>query len=76
MKTKFNTFKAQKNPELGFRIHFLVFLFATPLAWLIWYLTNSDYPWPIWSTLAWAVGILFHYLCVYIFPKNNRHADK
>lgn len=68
MKTNFNT---QKNPELGFRIHFLVFLLATPVVWLVWYLTSSNYPWAIWSTLAWAVGVLFHYLGVYVFTKKR-----
>ena len=60
-------------PRKGFRIHLLVFLLATPAIWFVWYLTDSTYPWPLWSTPAWAIGVLFHYLGVYVFkkPKTN-----
>ena len=64
---------ANINPQKGFRIHLLVFLFTTPVIWLVWYLTNSSYPWPLWSTAAWAVGLLFHYLGVYVFKKSNNN---
>lgn len=61
------------NVKKGFRIHLLVFLLAMPAIWLVWYLTDVTYPWPLWSTAAWAIGILFHYLGVYVFKqsKNN-----
>lgn len=61
------------NLKKGFRIHLLVFLLATPAIWLVWYLTDRTYPWPLWSTAAWAIGLLFHYLGVYVFKqsKNN-----
>lgn len=61
------------NPKKGFRIHLLVFLLATPVTWLAWYLTNNSYPWPLWSTPAWVVGLLFHYLGVYVFKKTRQH---
>jgi len=59
------------NPRKGFRIHLLVFLLATPAIWIVWYLTDSTYPWPLWSTPAWAIGVLFHYLGVYVFKKSK-----
>lgn len=72
MKTKFHTTaKTNKNPKLGFRIHLLVFLLATPVNFIIWYLTDTTYPWPLWSTSAWAIGLLFHYLGVFVFKKNK-----
>lgn len=55
----------------GFRIHLIVFLLATPAIWLIWYLSEQAYPWPLWSTPAWAVGVLFHYLGITVFRKSN-----
>lgn len=61
------------NPQKGFRIHLLVFLLVTPIIWLVWYITDRTYPWPLWSTPAWAIGILFHYLGVYVFKQS---ADK
>lgn len=63
------------NRKKGFKIHLIVFLLATPAIWLVWYLTDSSYPWPLWSTPAWAVGVLFHYLGVYVFNRSRRSAD-
>ncbi|GAO44675.1 2TM domain-containing protein [Flavihumibacter petaseus] len=68
--TKWGT-RTPVNPRKGFRIHLLVFLLATPAIWLTWYLTDRTYPWALWSTLAWGVGVLFHYLGVYVFQKNK-----
>ncbi|MXV50414.1 hypothetical protein GS399_05465 [Pedobacter sp. HMF7647] len=59
------------DPKKGFRIHLLVFVIVTPIIWLVWYLTGSAYPWPLWSTPAWAIGIVFHYLGVYVFKKSK-----
>ncbi|WP_157976930.1 2TM domain-containing protein [Taibaiella helva] len=63
-------------PQKGFRIHLIVFLLSTPAIWLVWYLTDRTYPWPLWSTPAWAVGVLFHYLGVYVFKKSKTHNIK
>ena len=62
---------AHINPKKGFRIHLLVFLLITPATWLVWYLATSTYPWPLWSTPAWAIGVVFHYLGIYVFKKNK-----
>lgn len=59
------------DPKKGFRIHLLVFLLATPAIWLIWYLTDRTYLWPLWSTPVWAIGVLFHYLGVFVFKKSK-----
>lgn len=73
MKTNFNTAAkpTHEHSALGFRIHLLVFLLATPVIWLVWYLTDTTYPWPLWSTPAWALGVLFHYLGVFVFHKKQ-----
>lgn len=55
----------------GFKIHLIVFLLTTPVIWLVWYLTDRTYPWPLWSTPAWAIGVLFHYLGVFVFKKSG-----
>jgi len=55
----------------SFRIHLLVFLLATPAIWLVWYLTDRTYPWPLWQTPAWAIGIVFHYLGITWFKKKK-----
>lgn len=55
--------------RLGFKIHFIVFLLLLPVNWIIWLLTDTTYIWPVWPSLGWGFGILFHWLGVY-------HADK
>jgi hypothetical protein len=62
---------AQFNHKKGFRIHLLVFALTIPVIWVIWFLTDRTYLWPIWQTGAWAIGLLFHYLGVYVF-KNRK----
>jgi len=64
---------APTNPRRGFRIHLIVFLLATPAIWLVWSLTDQAYPWPLWSTPAWAIGLLFHYLGVFVFKKSKNN---
>ena len=63
---------AQTSLKKGFRIHLLVFLIAVPAMWIVWYLTGGRYMWPLWSTPAWAIGVLFHYLGVFVF-KRSKH---
>lgn len=60
---------ASKNTQVGFKIHLIAFLLLTPAIWLVWSLTDATYPWPLWSTPAWAVGVLFHYLGAFVFKK-------
>lgn len=74
MKTNLNAGPAaQKNAKLGFRIHLLAFIVLTPIIWLVWYLTDTTYPWPLWTTPGWAVGVLFHYLGVFVFGKKQHN---
>jgi len=72
MTRSINGYKAAHiDPKKGFRIHLLVFLLITPLIWLLWYLTDRTYPWPLWNTPVWAMGLLFHYLGVFVFNKSK-----
>ncbi|HUR09754.1 MAG TPA: 2TM domain-containing protein [Flavitalea sp.] len=60
----------------SFRYHLFVYVIVNLFLWSIWYFGNdqgnqSDYPWPVWSTMGWGIGILFHFLGAYVFPKEN-----
>jgi hypothetical protein len=66
-------------PEKGFRIHLLVFLLTIPATWIIWRFTGNTYPWPLWHTGGWAVGVIFHYLGIFVFKKraiNRTHVTR
>lgn len=61
---------AHIDPKKAFRIHLLVFALANPVIWLVWFLTDTTYLWPVWQTTAWGIGLLFHYLGVFVFKKQ------
>lgn len=59
------------NPIKGFRIHLLVFVLTVPVLWAVWFLTGRTYLWPLWQSAAWAAGLVFHYLGVFVFNRKN-----
>ncbi|AWK05710.1 alpha/beta hydrolase [Flavobacterium crocinum] len=62
---------AHINPKKGFKIHLLVFALTVPVLWLTCLLTDQTYLWPLWQNAAWTVGVLFHYLGVYVFKSKT-----
>ena len=73
---------AQK--RASFKSHALTYIIVNLFLWGIWYFTGGgndeielgnwkggDYPWPIWTTLGWGIGLAFHFAGAYIFPKAN-----
>jgi hypothetical protein len=59
----------------SFKTHALTYLIVNGFLWGLWFFNEkehgSGYPWPIWSTLGWGVGLAFHFAGAYIFPKAN-----
>jgi hypothetical protein len=60
----------------SFKTHFLTYIIVNAFLWALWYFNNndasgSDYPWPIWPTLGWGIGIAFHFAGAYVFQKAN-----
>jgi hypothetical protein len=68
----------------SFKTHALSYLIVNLFLWGIWYFTGNSnlnmdidgwrwnhYPWPIWTTLGWGVGLAFHFAAAYVFPKAN-----
>jgi hypothetical protein len=60
----------------SFKAHLLTYIVVNIFLWAIWYITdgnefNAKWPWPIWSTVGWGLGLLFHYLGAYVFPRAN-----
>ena len=73
---------AQK--RAAFRKHFSTYIIVNGFLWALWFVTGNQhkgfdvtqwdahhYPWPIWTTLGWGIGIAFHYASAYIFPRSN-----
>jgi hypothetical protein len=73
-----------KDPELwrlaqaraSFKSHITIYLVMVAVFWTIWFLTGAHtygrgFPWPVWPTFGWGIGVLFHYIGAYRDPKNN-----
>jgi hypothetical protein len=73
----------EKDPELweiakrraSFKYHLAVYIVMNIFFWVVWYFSR-DYSgdahmWPIWPTLGWGIGLAFHFMGAYVFPKNN-----
>ena len=56
----------------GFYIHFAIYILVNIfLIWQWWYLTNGDsWPWFIPATGGWGIGIIAHFLGVFVFLKK------
>ena len=74
-----------KDPQLweiakrraSFKYHLATYVVINLFLWAIWFFTGDrddireKYPWPIWPTLGWGVGLVFHFLGAYVFPRDN-----
>ncbi|HXL55017.1 MAG TPA: 2TM domain-containing protein [Chitinophagaceae bacterium] len=66
---------AQK--RASFKHHLTVYIIMNIFFWLVWYFTNRKYyvgmrfPWQIWPMFGWGLGVFFHYMGSYVYPKNN-----
>jgi hypothetical protein len=77
----------EKDPKLweiarkraSFKSNLITYCIVNAFLWILWFLTSNDksysggwnFPWPIWPTLGWGIGILFHYFDAYVYPKAN-----
>lgn len=81
----YNTTPAGRDPHLwaiaqrraAFKGHLISYLVINGLFWAVYYLTDGAHkggrvPWPLFPTLGWGIGLLFHYLGAYVFPQSNR----
>ena len=59
----------------SFKYHLGAYIIMNCFFWVMWSLTgrnNSDFgfPWPLWPLFGWGIGLLFHFMGAYVFPKN------
>ncbi|HMF73541.1 MAG TPA: 2TM domain-containing protein [Flavitalea sp.] len=58
----------------SFRYHFATYLVVISAIWIFWSFASGEYnsyPWPIWPTMGWGIGLLFHFLGAFVFPHEN-----
>jgi 2TM domain len=59
----------QAKARADFKTHAASWFIINGMLWIIWLLTGGthSYPWPVWPTVGWGIGVVFNYLAVYKF---------
>ena len=73
-----NDIHAVEKARKGFLIHALIYFFVVGSQWKIWLFSGGGYPFPIWVTFFWGLGVYSHYKKVYgerSEPKKNTESD-
>jgi len=65
--------KARKRVEekRGFYRHLAVYIVVNIVLILIWAFTGRGYPWFVWPLGGWGIGLLFHFLSVFVFSRET-----
>ncbi len=72
---------AQK--RASFKRHLVTYLIINAFLWALWYFTGRhsaievdgedlaaiNFPWPLWTTLGWGIGLAFHFSGAYVSPR-------
>lgn len=43
-----------------FRAHLLVYVVVNAFLWALWALTSQGFPWPVFVTLGWGIGVVMN----------------
>ncbi len=64
---------ASKNVEekKGFFIHLAVYIIVNIMLLIIWAVTGAGFPWFVFPLGGWGIGILFHFLGVFVFSRQT-----
>lgn len=55
----------------SFKSHLRVYIIINSFLWLLWLITDaSAFPWPIFVTLGWGIGVVVNYFKVYRSEKS------
>ena len=66
----------------GFFINLTVYIVINAFLFCIWYFVSGQgYPWFLWVLGGWGIGLIFHAINVFAFPKEGgdwerREVDK
>ena len=62
--------------KLGFYVHLVAYITVNLLLVFINYSTSPQYLWFKWPLLGWGIGLLFHWLVVFVGPRLMQHVFK
>lgn len=59
----------------GFQQHLVVFVLVNVFLWVIWAVTGTGFPWPIFITFGWGIGLVMNAWAVYGRVEEITEAD-
>lgn len=61
--------------RVDFKVHFFIYVVINLLIWGVWYFTGSGFPWAVFPTVGWGIGLFIHFVTTYrvcgIFSVEN-----
>ncbi len=68
----------------SFKKHLFTYLIVNGFLWALWYFSKAEqsgnvpggmFPWPIWTTLGWGIGVFFNYRDAYSDTTSNAERE-
>jgi len=59
------TLRDRAKKRVGFKLHIVIALGGNAVMWLIYYLTWTGYPWPLWFLAGSLVSLFIHWLAIF-----------
>ncbi len=67
--------KKRVEEKKGFYIHFTVYIVVNIMLVLIWaFAAGGGFPWFVFPLGGWGIGVLFHFLGVFVFGRQSDRA--
>lgn len=63
--------KRAVNAKFGFLVHLTIYLIVNIMLLGINLLTSPGYLWFMWPVMGWGIGIVFHFLAVYVLRGHS-----
>lgn len=55
----------------GFYTHLAVYVVVNIILVIIWWFTDAGFPWFVFPLGGWGIGLLFHFLGVFVFSRQT-----
>lgn len=52
------------------------YLIINAFLWILWFMTGSSYPWPVWVSLGWGIGLAFQGLDAFALGISDRQRQQ
>jgi hypothetical protein len=62
--------KKRVKDKRDFYGHLIAYLIVNSILILVWALSGGGYPWFVWCMGPWGIGVVFHFLAVFVFPTS------